>query len=168
MAQFQEQRKGRVDEILDKILYGVLSSWGSPIFLFVGADIDVLRETSISKSYDTIHENEEPWQVVTKPTRNILKSVDHIITNLKNVTATDLLPCYQIIEQNAPYAITSKHKTRYQTHDKIMRYKKNFDDAAFIPDAEKLPLHLNFVFAVDNHEEKVHIFNQLFFQILDP
>lgn len=49
-----------------------------------------------------------------------------------------------------------------------MRYKKNFDDAAFIPDAEKLPLHLNFVFAVDNHEEKVHIFNQLFFQILDP
>ena len=168
MAQFQEQRKGRVDEILDKILYGVLSSWGSPIFLFVGADIDVLRETSISKSYDTIHENQEPWQVVTKPTRNILKSVDQIITNLENVTATDLLPCYQIIEQNAPYAITSKHKTRYQTHDKIMKYKKNFDDAAFIPDAEKLPLHLNFVFAVDNHEEKVHIFNQLFFQILDP
>ena len=152
---------------LDKILCRVLSSWGSPIFLPGGANIDLLRETSISKSYITILENHGLWQVVTKPTRNVLISIEHIITNLKNVTVTDALPCDQISDQNALYIITSMHETRYQTHYKYVRYKKDFDDVAFILDAEKLPQPLNFVFAVDDPEEKVHIFNQSFTQTLE-
>ena len=41
----------------------------------------------------------------------------------------------------------------------------NFDEAAYISNAEKLPL--NIVYVVSNSKEKVHIFNKLFSHILN-
>lgn len=74
---------------LDNILCKVFSSWDCSTFLSSDININVLRETSISKSYITILENDGLGQVVTKSTRNGLKSTDHIITNHGNITIKD-------------------------------------------------------------------------------
>lgn len=77
---------------LDNILCKFLSSWVGPIFLSSDTNIDALKKTSISKSYIAILEHRGLHQVVTKPNRNGLQKTDHIITNVYNVTVTDVLP----------------------------------------------------------------------------
>ena len=76
-------------DTLDNILCKVFSSWDCSTFFSSDTNINVLRETSISKSYIAILENDGLGQVVTKPTRNGLKSTDHIITNHDNITIKD-------------------------------------------------------------------------------
>ena len=50
-------------------------------------------------------------------------------------------------------------KARCQLRYKFVRYENNFDDAAFISDAEKLPLNL--AYAIDDNEDDTgHIFNK--------
>lgn len=50
-------------------------------------------------------------------------------------------------------------KARCQLRYKFVRYENNFDDAAFISDAEKLPLNL--VYAIDDTKDDTgHIFNK--------
>lgn len=50
-------------------------------------------------------------------------------------------------------------KARCQLRYKFVRYENNFDDAAFISDAEKLPLNL--AYAIDDTEDDTgHIFNK--------
>ena len=126
---------------------------------------NVLRETSISKSYITILENCGLCQIATKPTKNGLKSSNHIISNLDNVTVKDGLPCDQISDYDVPYVITLTRKPRNELRYKFVTYEKNFDEATYISDAEKLSMNL--VYVVDNPEEKVHIFNKLFSQTLE-
>ena len=148
---------------LDNILRSFLL--GTDLTLSRDTNTDVLRETSVSKSYITILENRGLCQIVTKPTRNGLKSSNHIITNLDNVTVKDVVPSDQISDYDVPCVITLMRKSRNELHYKFVRYEKNFDEAAYISDAEKLSMNL--VYVVDNPEEKVHIFNKLFSQTLE-
>ena len=53
---------------LDNILCKILSSWYGPMFLSGDTNIDILKENSISKSYITILENHDLYQVFTKST----------------------------------------------------------------------------------------------------
>ena len=115
--------------------------WTVPCFYPV---IDVLRETSISKPY--ILEN-HIRQVVTKPTRNDVKSIDHINTTLDSISVTDILSCDEISAMWLRCPLCN-HKTSYKPSYKFVRYEKNVDDVAFVSDAEKLAL--NIVYAVDD------------------
>ena len=76
-----------------------------------------------------------------------MKSIDHVITNLDNVTVADVLLCDQISDQ------------------KKKKKEKNFNNDAFISDVNKLPLNL--VYVADDPEVKVHVFVKLFSQTLE-
>lgn len=55
-------------------------------------------------------------------------------------------------------------KARCQLRYKFVRYENNFDDAAFISDAEKLPLNL--VYAIDDTKVTLGIFLTNFLKLL--
>ena len=99
----ENKEKGKWIDKLDCILYKALSSCDGLVSLPSDTDKVVLREASISKLYITILENLGHRQVVTKPTRNGLRLINHTMANVDNVTVKVLLPCDEISDHDAPY-----------------------------------------------------------------
>ena len=64
-----------------------------------------------------------------KSTRQGLKRIDHIVSNLENekVLTTDVLPCPTVSDHDSPYAIIKIPRASFQTRYKYIRNMKNFN-----------------------------------------
>ena len=63
-----------------------------------------------------------------KPTRQVVKTIDHIVSNLETeeVLITDVLPCATVSDHDAPYAIIKIPTAKFQARYKYIRNMKNF------------------------------------------
>ena len=128
-------------------------------------NIDLLKETNTSKKYLKILEHHGLKQHVEKPTRKNKSLIDHISTNLKKVIATDVLQTDEISDHDCPYVILNIRKQKFEPRYKMIRNEKNFDRDKFLNDIKTIPFST--VYAVDNANEKLEIFNELFLSCLN-
>ena len=98
-------------------------------------------------------------QHINKPTRNGTKLIDHIITNIDKVFVSDVLPCDEISDHDAPYIVANIRKPKFEPRYKYIRMEKNFDKDRFKADVASLPL--NIVYGIDDPEEQLDIFNEM-------
>ena len=152
---------------------GILSDlsieWDGILILTGDINVDLLRpEKSEIRKYKEILDSLNLEQLVIKPTRPTHDSatlIDHIITNMKQVTHTDVLPAPLISDHDAPYICVNVRVPRFVPRFKMIRNERYFNKDAFIKDFDELPL--NIVYAFDEPDSQVDILNSLFRECLD-
>ena len=153
-----------VDKI-DTLLSHVTTSWNETIVIAGDTNIDISKETVVSKKYLQILEHHGMKQHIEKPTRKGSKLIDHISSNLDKIIDNNVLPCDEISDHDAPYVILNIRKQRFEPRFKMIRNEKNFDTESFLADVSMLPFTA--VYAVECPDEQLDIFNEIFLSCLE-
>ena len=124
---------------LDAILSTVTVTWNKTVVIAGDTNIDYNKPT-VLETYKEVIETFNLKQHVKKPTRQVVKTTDHIVSNLetKKVLITDVLPCPTVNDHDTPYFIkipTASFQTRY----KYIRNMKNFNTREYYTDFSTLP-----------------------------
>ena len=92
-------------------------------------------------------------QHLKKPTRQGVKAIDHIVSNLETekVLITDVLPCPTVSDHDAPYAIIKIPTASFQTRYKYIKNIKNFNTKEYYTDFSILPFST--VYSFDNPDD---------------
>ena len=106
-------------------------------------------------------------QHLKKPTRQGVKAIDHIVSNLETekVLITDVLPCPTIIDHDAPYAIIKIPTASFQTRYKYIKNIKNFNTKEYYTDFSTLPFST--VYSFDNPYDQLAMLNKLILDCID-
>ena len=71
-------------------------------------NIDLLKQSQVADEYLRILATFKLTQVIREPTRQAKTLIDHIATNIpKKVVASEVLPCPEISDHDAPYIIAN-------------------------------------------------------------
>ena len=151
---------------LDHLLSHITTTWTGAVILTGDMNININNKNSpVTARYLETLTNHGLLQHVDQPTRNGSKTIDHIASNVGHILATNVLPCDEISDHDAPYVIFDIRKQRFAPRFKYIRREKDIDINAFKTDVERLPFNL--VYAVECPDEKVDIFNKLFVSCLN-
>ena len=140
--------------------------WSDPIVITGDTNIDLLKVNyNVADEYkDTLHRL-GLHQQVTKPTRKRKTCIDHIITTFPKIIHEDVIYCDEMSDHDAPFTICNLRKPRFEPRFKYIRNEKDFNLNAFKTDIRQVPFNL--VYAFDNAEEQLDIFNELFTSCLN-
>ena len=96
----------------------------------------------------------------TRVTRTSETLIDHIISNNgKRVIYTDLLPCSNVSDHDAPYACLNIRVERFDPRFKIIRNERGFKEEEYIRNFESLPFGI--IEVVEDPEEELEMFTNL-------
>ena len=144
----------------------VFTIWSGPIVITGDTNIDLLKDDyNIAREFKETLERLGLNQHITKPTRKGKSLIDHVITNLPNIIHEGVIPCDEMSDHDAPYIICKIRKPRFESRYKYIRIEKNFQPNLFKSDVEQLPFNL--VYAFDQPEQQLDIFNELFLSCLN-
>lgn len=130
------------------------------------SNIDLCSSSNIGEKYQAVLHAFNLTQHVTAPTRKGKCLIDHIITNIpQNVIATDVLATPEISDHDMPYLIVNARLNRFEPRFKYIRSERLFSPEAFLQDISELPFST--VYAVDDIDEKIDIFNELLRSCID-
>ena len=102
-----------------------------------------------------------------KPTRQGVKAIDHIVSNLdtEKVLITDFLPCPTVSDHDALYATIKITTASFQTRYKYIRNMKNFNTKEYYTDLSTLPFST--VCSFDNPDDQLAKLSKLIFNCID-
>ncbi|CAB3992667.1 Hypothetical predicted protein [Paramuricea clavata] len=130
------------------------------------SNIDLCSSSNIGEKYQAVLLAFNLTQHVTAPTRKGKCLVDHITTNIPhNVIATGVLATPEISDHNMPYLIVNARLNRFEPRFKYIRSERLFSPEAFLQDISELPFST--VYAVDDIDEIIDIFNELLRSCID-
>ena len=102
-------------------------------------------------------------QIVNKPTRTTLNRaslIDHIILSDPTICKhTDVLLCPHISDHDDPYALLNVRVPQFHPRLKYIHDEKHLNIEQYVSDINDLPFSL--IYAFDNVETKLDIFNSL-------
>ena len=137
-----------------------------PIMITGDFNIDLLKESQEREAYQDILATFNLTQHITKPTRKSKTLIDHVITNVDTkLIASDVVPCDEISDHDAPFCIFKIKKPRYEPRFKYIRDERAFVKNDYVADFQNLPL--NIIYALEDVSDKVSVFNELIVSCID-
>ena len=154
-------------QILDTILSAITTTWNKTIVIAGDTNIDYNKPSTVLETYKEVLDTYNLKQHVKKPTRQGVKTIDHIVSNLETekVLITDVLPCPTIIDHDAPYAIIKIPTASFQTRYKYIRNMKNFNTKEYYTDFTTLPFSSVYIF--DNPDDQLAMLSKLILDCID-
>ena len=106
-------------------------------------------------------------QHVKKTTRQSVKTIDHIVSNLETekVLITDVLSCPTVGDHDTPYAIIKIPTASFQTRYIYIRNMKNFNTKEYYTDFSTLSFST--VCSFDNPDDQLTVLNKLILDCID-
>ena len=134
---------------LDTILSAITTTWNKTIVIAGDTNIDYNKPSTVLETYKEVLDTYNLKQHVKKPTRQGVKTIDHIVSNLETekVLITDVLPCPTVSDHDAPYAIIKIPTASFQTRYKYIRNMKNFNTKEYYTDVSTLPFSAVYSFS---------------------
>ena len=124
-------------------------------------------ECAITKYYNDVLNSHHLFQVIAKPTRRNTSLIDHFITSTpEKIKLNDVLPCCELSDHDGKYIGINVRIERYQPRFKYIRDNSKLIVEDFKADFQKLPLST--VYAMEDPEDKLDIFNTLVAESIDP
>ena len=104
------------------VLSAITTTWNKTIVIAGNANIDYNKPSTTLETYKEVLDTYNLKQHVKKPTRQGVKTIDHIVSNLETekVLITDVLPCLTVSDHDAPYAIIKSPTASFQTNVNIL------------------------------------------------
>ena len=145
----------------DSLVHNISRKWNGLLLITGDFNIDFLAtECTITKYYNDILNSHHLFQVIAKPTRMNTSLIDHFITSTpEKIKLNDVLPCCEISDHDGPYIGINARMERYQPRFKYIRDNSKLVLEDFKADFQKLPFST--VYAMENPEDKLDIFNTL-------
>ena len=143
------------------MIHNISRKWNGLLLITGDFNIDFLAtECTITKYYNDILNSHHLFQVIAKPTRMNTSLIDHFITSTpEKIKLNDVLPCCEISDHDGPYIGINARMERYQPRFKYIRDNSKLVLEDFKADFQKLPFST--VYAMENPEDKLDIFNTL-------
>ena len=147
-------------EKFERLLSQISIVWDGPIFVTGDFNIDLLKNNETSVRYKEILSNFNLHQHIGKATRKGKTLIDHISSNIPDrLVHQNVIYSDEISDHDLAYIITNIKKPRFEPRYKIQRNEKNFNLNSYIDDFSQIPLNL--VYAFDDPEEQLDIFNKM-------
>ena len=148
---------------LDTILSAVTAIWDKTIAIAGDTNIDYNKSSAVLETYKEELDTYNLKHYVKKPILQGVKTIDHIISNLKTkkVVITDVLPCPTVSDHDTPYAIIKIPTTSFQTKYKYIRNMNNFN----LKDFSTLPFST--VYSFDNPDDQLAMLSKLILDCID-
>ena len=129
--------------------------------------IDFLAtKCTITKYYSNILNSHHLFQVIAKPTRINTSLIDHFITSTpEKIKLYDVLPCCEISDHDGRYIGINARMEQYQPRFKYIRDISKLVLEDLKADFQKLPFST--VYAMEDPEDKLDIFNSLVTECID-
>lgn len=84
--------------------------------------------------------------------------MDRVISNVPDrITYTNLLPCSNVSEDDAPYVYINVLVKLFQPRCKMIRNEREFDEQKFLQDFSELPFNL--IYSTDDIDDKLDLIN---------
>ena len=108
---------------LDTILSAITTTWNKTIVIAGDTNIDYNKPSTLLETYKEVLGTYNLKQHIKKPTRQGVKTIDHIVSNLETekVLRTDVLPCPTVSHYDTSYAIIKIPTALFQTRYKYFR-----------------------------------------------
>ena len=151
----------------DSLVHNISRKWNGLLLITGDFNIDFLAtECTITKYYNDILNSHHLFQVIAKPTRMNTSLIDHFITSTpEKIKLNDVLPCCEISDHDGPYIGINARMERYQPRFKYIRDNSKLVLEDFKADFQKLPFST--VYAMEDPEDKLDIFNSLVTECID-
>ena len=155
---------------MENMLSDLSTSWDGLLIITGDLNIDILKPNApLTKQYINLLYMFNLTQHMEKATRVTCVSeslIDHIISNNpKRVTYTDVLPCSNVSDHDAPYACLNIRVERFVPRLKIIRNERGFKEEEYIRDFASLPFGI--IEVVDDPEEKLEMFTNLITECIE-
>ena len=148
---------------LDTILSAITAIWDKTIVIAGDTNIDYNKSSAVLETYKEELDTYNLKHYVKKPIRQGVKTIDHIISNLKTnkIVITDVLPCPTVSDHDTSYAIIKIPTTSFQTKYKYIRNMNNFN----LKDFSTLPFST--VYSFDNPDDQLAMLSKLILDCID-
>ena len=125
------------------------------------------KPSTVLEAYKEVLDTYNLKQHVKKPTRQGVKTIDHIVSNLETekVLITDVLLCPTVSDHDAPYAIIKIPTASFQARYKYIINMKNFNTKEYYTDFSTLPFSR--VYSVGNPDGQLAMLNKLILDSID-
>ena len=125
------------------------------------------KPSTVLETYEEVLDPYNLKQYVKKPTGQIIKTIDHTVSNLETekVLTTDVLPCPTVSDHDAPYAIIKIPTALFQTRHKSIRNMKSFNTKEYYTDFSILLFST--VYSFGNPHDKLAVLNKLILDCID-
>ena len=155
---------------MENMLSDLSTSWDGLLVITGDLNIDMLKPNApLTKQYTDLLYTLNLTQHVEKATRVTRTSetlIDHIVSNdPKRVTYTDVIPCSNVSDHDAPYACPNIRVERFVPRFKIIRNERGFQEEEYIRDFTSLPFSV--IQVVDDPEEKLEMFTNLITECIE-
>lgn len=155
---------------MENLLSELSTTWDGLLILTGDFNINMLDlNNSLTQQFNELLYMFDLTQHINEPTRISPKSatcIDLIISsNPKSITFTDVLPCTNISDHEGPYVCINVRTTRFIPRYKYIRNEKQYREATYVEDAFSLPFSV--IYAIEDPNEKLEIFNNLLIQCID-
>ena len=137
---------------LDTILSAITTTWNKTIAITGDTNIDYNKPSTVLKTDKEVLDTCKLKQHVKKPSRQGVKTIDHIVSNLETekVLITDVFPCPAVTDHDAPYTIIKTPTASFQTRYKYIR---------------NLPFST--VYSFENPDDQLAMLNKLILDCID-
>ena len=155
---------------MENMLSDLSTSWDGLLVITGDLNIDMLKlGTPLTRQYTDLLYTFNLTQHVEKATRVTGSSetlIDHIVSNdPKRVTYTDVLPCSNVSDHDAPYACLNIRVERFVPRYKLIRNERRFQEEEYIRDFTSLPFSI--IQIVDDPDEKLDMFTNLITECIE-
>ena len=149
------------------VLSAITTTWNKTIVIAGNANIDYNKPSTTLETYKEVLDTYNLKQHVKKPTRQDVKTIDHIVSNLETekVLITDVLLCPTVSDHDAPQAIIKIPTTSFKTRQKYIRNMKNFNTKEYYTDFSTLPFST--VYNFGNPDDQLAMLNKLVLDCID-
>ena len=146
---------------LDSILSAIATTWNKSIISTWDTNIDYNKPSTALETYKEVLDTYNLKQHVKKPTRQGVKTIYHIVSNLETekVLWTDVFPCPTVSDHDAPYAIIKIPTASFQTRYKYIRNTKNFNTKKYYTDFSTLPFST--IYSFHSPDDQLAMLNKL-------
>ena len=146
---------------LDTILSATTTTWNKTIVIAGDTNIDYNKPSTVLETSKEILDTCNFKQHIKKPTRQGVKTIDHIVRNLETekVLITDVLPCPAVTDHDAPYVIIKIPTTSFQARYRYIRNLENFNIKEYYTHFSTLPFST--VYSFDNPDDQLAKLNKL-------
>ena len=154
---------------MENMLPDLSTSWHGLLIITGDLNIDILKPNApLTKQYIDLLYTFNLTQHVDKATRVTRTSetlIDHIISNdPKRVTYTDVLPCSNVSDHDAPYTRLNIRVERFVPCFKIQN-ERGFKKEEFIREFTSLPFSI--IQVADDPKEKLEMFTNLITECIE-
>ena len=155
---------------MENMLPDLLTTRDGLLIITGDSNIDILKPNApLTKQYIDLLYTFNSTQRVDKTTRVTRTSetlIDHIISNdPRRVTYTDVLPCSNVSDHDAPFACLNIRVKRFVPRFKMIQNERGFKKEEFVREFTSLPFSI--IHVADDSEEKLEMFTNLITECIE-